>query len=70
MLVATPIGNLADVSARALEALRRADVVLCEDTRTTARLLQHHGIRVRTEALHDHNEAGRAAVVGRHQPGV
>ena len=59
VVVATPIGNLADVSSRALEALRSADLVLCEDTRTTARLLQAYGIRVRTEALHDHNEAAR-----------
>ena len=59
MVVATPIGNLADVSARALEALRSAELVLCEDTRTTARLLQAYDIRVRTEALHDHNEAAR-----------
>ena len=60
MLVATPIGHLGDISARALAALRGADLVLCEDTRTTARLLQEYGISVRTEALHDHNEAGRA----------
>ena len=59
VLVATPIGNLADFSPRAAAALRTADLVLCEDTRTTARLLQHHGITVRTEALHDHNEEGR-----------
>ena len=58
-LVATPIGNLADFSPRAADALREAELVLCEDTRTTARLLQHHGIAVRTEALHDHNEEGR-----------
>ena len=59
ILVATPIGNLADFSPRAAEALRTAELVLCEDTRTTARLLQHHGIGVRTEPLHDHNEEGR-----------
>lgn len=60
VLVATPIGHLGDISGRALEALRGADLVLCEDTRMTARLLQEYGIGVRTEALHDHNEAGRA----------
>ncbi len=60
VLVATPIGHLSDISSRALDALRGADLVLCEDTRTTARLLQEYGIQVRTEALHDHNEAGRA----------
>ena len=59
LLVATPIGNLADMSPRALDALRRADLVLCEDTRTTARLLTHHGIAARTSPLHDHNEEGR-----------
>lgn len=59
MLVATPIGNLADMSARAIDALRGADLVLCEDTRTTARLLMHHGIGTRTSPLHDHNEEGR-----------
>ena len=59
MLVSTPIGNLADMSARALDALRTADQVLCEDTRHTARLLEHHGVRARTTPLHDHNEAER-----------
>ena len=59
MLVSTPIGNLADISARALDALRSADQVLCEDTRHTARLLEHHGVRARTTPLHDHNEAER-----------
>ena len=59
MLVYTPIGNLADISARALDALRTADQVLCEDTRHTARLLEHHGVRARTTPLHDHNEAER-----------
>ena len=59
VLVSTPIGNLADMSQRALEALRHADLVLCEDTRTTAHLLMHYGITVRTSPLHDHNEEGR-----------
>ncbi len=59
VLVATPIGNLADMSSRALDALREADLVLCEDTRMTARLLMHYGISVRTSPLHDHNEEGR-----------
>ena len=71
MLVATPIGHLGDISARALAALRAADVILCEDTRTTARLLQEYGISARTEALHDHNEAGRApALVSRMAQGA
>ena len=59
LLVATPIGNLADISHRALDALRVADLVLCEDTRQTARLLMHYGIEARTSPLHDHNEDGR-----------
>jgi 16S rRNA (cytidine1402-2'-O)-methyltransferase len=60
-VVATPIGNLADASPRALEALRAADLVACEDTRTSRTLLAHHGIAARTLALHQHNE--RAASV-------
>ena len=59
MLVATPIGNLGDFSARAVAALRQADLVLCEDTRTTARLLMEYGIQARTSPLHDHNEEAR-----------
>ncbi len=59
VLVSTPIGNLDDVSTRAVAALREADLVLCEDTRTTARLLSRYAIATRTEALHDHNEEAR-----------
>ena len=59
VLVATPIGNLADISGRALDALCDADLVLCEDTRMSARLLGHYGIGTRTSPLHDHNEAAR-----------
>jgi len=59
VLVATPIGNLADISLRALDVLRDADLVLCEDTRTTGHLLTHFGITARTSPLHDHNEQGR-----------
>ena len=55
-VVATPIGNLADAGPRALETLRRADVVACEDTRTTRTLLARHGIGRPTLALHAHNE--------------
>jgi len=58
-LVATPIGNLGDISARALRVLRGVDVVLCEDTRHSARLLTHFGIATPTSPLHDHNEEGR-----------
>jgi 16S rRNA (cytidine1402-2'-O)-methyltransferase len=59
VLVATPIGNLGDLTPRAAAVLRAADLVLCEDTRTTARLLAHAGIHARTEALHEHNESAR-----------
>jgi 16S rRNA (cytidine1402-2'-O)-methyltransferase len=60
-VVATPIGNLTDASPRALEALRAADLVACEDTRTTRTLLARHGIEARTLALHEHNERTAAA---------
>jgi 16S rRNA (cytidine1402-2'-O)-methyltransferase len=53
--VATPIGNLGDISARALETLRRADVIACEDTRVTAKLLQRFDISRPTLPYHDHN---------------
>lgn len=60
-VVATPIGNLADASPRALELLRTADVVACEDTRTTRTLLARHGIDRATLALHAHNERAAGA---------
>jgi 16S rRNA (cytidine1402-2'-O)-methyltransferase len=60
-VVATPIGNLADATPRALETLRRADVVVCEDTRTTRTLLARHGIERPTLALHAHNERAATA---------
>ena len=59
VLVSTPIGNLGDMTPRAVAALRAADLILCEDTRTSARLLSAYDIRVRTAPLHDHNEEGR-----------
>jgi len=58
--VATPIGNLDDVTLRALRVLREADLVAAEDTRHTRILLEHHGIRARLVAYHDHVEAERA----------
>jgi len=58
-LVATPIGNLADITLRALHVLRSAGVVACEDTRHTGRLLSHHGVRARLLSLNEHNEARR-----------
>ncbi len=60
-VVATPIGNLADASPRSIEALRGADLIACEDTRTTRPLLARFGIAGRTVALHEHNERRAAA---------
>jgi len=60
-VVATPIGNLSDTSARALETLKAVDLIACEDTRTTRTLLARHGITTRSVALHEHNERRGAA---------
>src|SRR3954469_22500866 len=60
---ATPIGNLEDVTLRVLRELAEADLVLCEDTRHTRRLLDRHGIRARLRSYHEHNEAARTAEV-------
>lgn len=59
ILVATPIGNLADLSPRAVAALRHAELILCEDTRTSGVLLGHYGIGTATAPLHEHNESAR-----------
>ena len=56
----TPIGNLEDVTLRVLRALREADVVACEDTRHTRKLLDRHGIEARLVSYHEHNERRRA----------
>jgi len=56
-LVATPLGNLADVSLRSLAVLAAADIVLCEDTRITSRLMQRYSIETRLKPYHDHNAA-------------
>jgi 16S rRNA (cytidine1402-2'-O)-methyltransferase len=60
-LVATPIGNLGDITLRALEVLRNVDRIACEDTRQTAKLLGHFGIRTPTVSYHTHNENSRAS---------
>jgi 16S rRNA (cytidine1402-2'-O)-methyltransferase len=58
-VVATPIGNLEDVTLRALRILREAAVIAAEDTRRTARILQHYSISTRTTSLHEHNERAK-----------
>jgi 16S rRNA (cytidine1402-2'-O)-methyltransferase len=58
---ATPIGNLEDVTLRVLRELAQADIVLCEDTRHTRKLLERHGLRARLLSYHRHNEAQRTA---------
>ena len=58
-IVSTPIGNLGDITLRALDTLKAADVIACEDTRRTATLLAHYQIRKPTVSLHDHNERQR-----------
>jgi 16S rRNA (cytidine1402-2'-O)-methyltransferase len=60
-LVATPIGNLEDITLRAVRVLKEADVIACEDTRQTQKLLNHYGIATRTTSYHEHNELTRAA---------
>jgi 16S rRNA (cytidine1402-2'-O)-methyltransferase len=60
-LVATPIGNLGDITLRALQVLRRADRIACEDTRQTQKLLNHFQIATPTVSCHQHNEKSRAA---------
>ena len=62
-ICATPIGNLDDVTLRVLDALREADLVLCEDTRRTRILLARHGLQARLVSYHEHNEAKRVAEV-------
>jgi 16S rRNA (cytidine1402-2'-O)-methyltransferase len=60
-LVATPIGNLEDITLRAVRVLKEADQIACEDTRQTQKLLNHYGISSRTVSYHEHNELTRAS---------
>jgi 16S rRNA (cytidine1402-2'-O)-methyltransferase len=60
-MVATPIGNLGDITIRALETLAAADIIACEDTRTSRVLLNRYGIRTKTISYHDHNQAQSGA---------
>lgn len=59
-IVGTPIGNLEDITLRALRVLRQADLIACEDTRHTQKLLNHFEIKTPTQSYHQHNEAARA----------
>src|SRR5258708_40047887 len=59
-LVATPIGNLEDITFRAVRVLQEARLIACEDTRQTAKLLSHYGIGTPTVSYHQHNEPRRA----------
>jgi 16S rRNA (cytidine1402-2'-O)-methyltransferase len=58
-VVATPIGNLEDITHRALRVLREVDIIACEDTRHTRKLLNHYGIKTKVTSYHDHNERER-----------
>lgn len=62
-LVATPIGNLSDISQRAIDTLQEVDVIAAEDTRHSGTLLQHHGISTPMISLHEHNEQQRSEVL-------
>lgn len=70
-IVATPIGNLEDMSFRAIRTLKEVDVVLCEDTRTTRKLLSHYEITTATESYHAHSSSAKeASIMQRIQKGV
>ena len=62
-VVATPIGNLRDITIRALQTLAAVDMVLCEDTRQSARLLEHYLIKTQRIALHEHNERAKTPII-------
>jgi 16S rRNA (cytidine1402-2'-O)-methyltransferase len=59
-VVATPIGNLGDITHRGVQVLKDVDLIACEDTRHTRKLLQHFGINTKTISYHEHNEESRS----------
>src|SRR5260221_4884167 len=59
-LVGTPIGNLEDITLRAVRVLKESDLIACEDTRQTQKLLNHYGIVTKTASYHEHNEMTRS----------
>lgn len=70
-IVATPIGNLSDMTFRAVETLKSVDLIACEDTRHSRKLLDHYGIDKPLVSLHEHNEAARSAeLAGRMAEGL
>lgn len=70
-IVATPIGNLGDLSLRAIETLKSVDLIACEDTRQTGKLLKAHGISRPLTSFHDHNEAAKTPeLIGRLRAGA
>ena len=63
LIVGTPIGNLSDFPPRAIEALKSADLILCEDTRHTRKLLTHFGIDATVQSFHEHNEDDKSSAI-------
>jgi 16S rRNA (cytidine1402-2'-O)-methyltransferase len=71
VIIPTPVGNLEDITLRALNELRRADIVACEDTRRALKLLNHYGIKKPLVSYHQHNEMSRAEdLIGRIERGL
>lgn len=62
-IIPTPIGNLNDITLRAIETLKAMDIVFCEDTRVSQKLLSHYGISVKTSSYHDHNASLKSSVI-------
>jgi len=62
-IVSTPIGNLADITYRAVETLTKVDIIACEDTRKSGVLLKHYGINIKLISYHDHNESNKSDLI-------